>query len=139
LRAGSATVDSATLRIPARTVLHSNNRGLPDGSKPVEGSQFDFRRPRPIGATVLDHAFTDLERGDDRLARVELADRVSLWVDDAYPYLMVFTGDPLPDVARRSLAIEPMSCPPNAFRTGDHLIRLEPGTAFTSAWGISPS
>ena len=52
---------------------------------------------------------------------------------------MVFTGDPLPDVARRSLAVEPMTCPPNAFRTGDHLIRLEPGTSFTSAWGISPS
>ena len=62
LRAGSATVDSATLRIPARTVLHSNDRGLPVGSEQVEGSEFDFRSPRPIGATVLDHAFTDLER-----------------------------------------------------------------------------
>jgi aldose 1-epimerase len=138
-RAGSETVDSATLRIPARTVLQSNDRGLPVGSEPVEGSEFDFRRPRPIGATVLDHAFADLARDDDGLARVEVADRVSLWVDDAYPYLMVFTGDPLPDVARRSLAVEPMTCPPNAFRTGDHLIRLEPGTSFTSAWGISPS
>jgi aldose 1-epimerase len=139
LRTSGATVDSATLRIPARTVVHSNDRGLPVGSEPVEGTEFDFRRPRPIGATVLDHAFTDLERGDDGLARVELADQVSLWVDRAYPYLMVFTGDPLPDVARRSIAVEPMTCPPNAFRTGDHLIRLEPGTSFTSAWGISPS
>ena len=120
-------------------MLHSNDRGLPVGGEPVEGSEFDFRSPRPIGATVLDHAFTDLERGDDGLARVELADQVSLWVDESYPYLMVFTGDPLPDVARRSLAVEPMTCPPNAFRTGDHLIRLEPGTSFTSAWGISPS
>ena len=139
LRAGSATVDSATLRIPADTVLQSNDRGLPVGSEPVEGSEFDFRAPRPIGATVLDHAFTDLERGGDGLARVELADQVSLWVDESYPYLMIFTGDPLPDVARRSLAVEPMTCPPNAFRTGDHLIRLEPGTSFTGAWGISPS
>ena len=139
LRAGGAAVDSATLRIPARTVLRSNDRGLPVGSEPVEGSEFDFRSPRPIGATVLDHAFTDLERGDDGLARVELADQVSLWVDESYPYLMIFTGDPLPDVARRSLAVEPMTCPPNAFRTGDHLIRLEPGASVTSAWGISPS
>jgi aldose 1-epimerase len=139
LRADSATVDSASLRIPARTVLQSNQRGLPVGREPVEGTEFDFRRPRPIGATIMDHAFTDLERGDDGLARVELADRVSLWVDEAYPYLMVFTGDPLPDVARRSLAVEPMTCPPNAFRTGESLIRLEPGTSFTSAWGISPS
>jgi aldose 1-epimerase len=139
LRADGATVDSATLRIPARTVLHSNERGLPVGSEPVEGSELDFRRPRPIGATVLDHAFTDLERGDDGLARVELADRVSLWVDEAYAYLMIFTGDPLPDVARRSLAVEPMTCPPNAFRTGEGVIRLEPGTSARSTWGITPS
>jgi aldose 1-epimerase len=127
LTTGAGTVDSATLRIPARTVLHSNDRGLPVGSEPVEGSDLDFRSPRPIGATVLDHAFTDLERGDDGLARVDLADRVSLWVDPSFPYLMVFTGDPLPDVARRSIAVEPMTCPPNAFQSGEGVIRLEPG------------
>jgi aldose 1-epimerase len=52
---------------------------------------------------------------------------------------MLFTGDPLPDVDRRSLAAEPMTCPPNAFRTGEALIRLEPGRSFTSAWGIAPT
>jgi aldose 1-epimerase len=52
---------------------------------------------------------------------------------------MLFTGDPLPDVNRRSLAVEPMTCPPDAFRSGHDLIRLEPGQSFTSAWGISPS
>jgi aldose 1-epimerase len=139
LMTGCATVDSATLRIPASTVLHSNDRGLPVGSEPVEGSELDFRSPRPIGATVLDHAFTDLERGDDGLARVELADRVSLWVDESYAYLMVFTGDPLPDVARRSIAVEPMTCPPNAFRSGEGVIRLEPGGSARSTWGITPS
>ena len=48
---------------------------------------------------------------------------------------MLFTGDPLPDVDRRSLAVEPMTCPPNAFRTGEALIRLEPGESFTSSVG----
>ena len=52
---------------------------------------------------------------------------------------MLFTGDPLPDVARRSLAVEPMTCAPNAFRSGDGLIRLEPGESATSSWGIVPS
>jgi aldose 1-epimerase len=77
------------------------------------------------------------------LARVELRDPASgagiaLWVDESYRYLMLFTGDPLPDVDRRSLAVEPMTCPPNAFRTGDHLVRLEPGGSVTTAWGIVP-
>ncbi len=141
LTVGTEPVDSATLRVPARTVLRSNERGLPVGEEPVEGTDYDFRRPRPIGETVLDHAFTGLDRGEDGLARVELDGErsVSLWVDETYPYLMVFTGDPLPDVARRSLAVEPMTCPPNAFRTGTDLVRLEPGESFTSVWGISPS
>ncbi len=37
---------------------------------------------------------------------------LALWVDEGFRYLMLFTGDPLPDVARRSLAVEPMTCPP---------------------------
>ena len=107
----------------------------------MEDTEYDFRQPRPIGSTTLDHAFTDLERDGDGLARVALRDpdhgtEISLWVDESYPYLMLFTGDPLPDVRRRSLAVEPMTCPPNAFRTGDALIRLEPGCSFTSTWGI---
>jgi aldose 1-epimerase len=59
-------------------------------------------------------------------------------MDEAYSYLMVFTGDPLPDVARRSLAVEPMTCPPNAFRTGDSVIRLAPGETATGVWEITP-
>ena len=47
--------------------------------------------------------------------------QVWLWIDEE---LMLFSGDPLPDVHRRSLAIEPMTCPPNAFRTWDALIRF---------------
>ena len=65
--------------------------------------------------------------------------RVSLWAGAGYHWLQVFTGDPLsPDRRRKALAVEPMTCPPNAFRTGDALIRLEPGSSFTSTWGIAP-
>ena len=107
----------------------------------MEGTECDFRQPKQIGSIKLDHAFTDLERDADGLARVELRDtdretKVSLWFDQSYPYLMLFSGDPLPNVRRRSLAVEPMTCPPNAFRTGDALIRLEPGASFTCTWGI---
>lgn len=48
-------------------------------------------------------------------------------------------GDPLPDVDRRSLAVEPMTCAPNAFRSGEGLIVLESGRSTTSTWGIAPT
>jgi aldose 1-epimerase len=73
-----------------------------------------------------------------RLAAPDTERTTTLWVDESYPHLMVFTGDPLPDVARRSLAVEPMTCQPDAFNSGDGLILLEPGEAITSAWGIRP-
>jgi aldose 1-epimerase len=141
LTLGTETIDGLTLQAPAATVLIPDERGLPVRSQPVEGTEFDFRRPRAIGGTVLDHAFTDLERGEDGLARVTLRGperAVELWVDTAYGYLMLFTGD-APSVARRSLAVEPMSCPPNAFQTEEALIRLEPGAAVSASWGIRPS
>ena len=86
---------------------------------------------------------TLVTRGLLEEAGVDLADPASgkaltVWVDGRYGYLMLFTGDPLPDVDRRSLAVEPMTCPPNAFRSGEGLIRLEPGDSVTSSWGIAP-
>jgi aldose 1-epimerase len=130
-------VDEVVLRAPGGVVLHTDERSLPAGREPVAGTEYDFTSPRPIGSTQLDHAFTDLERGADGLARVVLGD-VTVWLDGSYGWLQLFTGDALPDVARRSLAVEPMTCPPNAFRSGEALIRLEPGASVTSAWGISP-
>ena len=52
---------------------------------------------------------------------------------------MLFPGDLLADVNRRSLGIEPMTCAPNAFQSGDGLITLEPGESFAAAWGIEPA
>jgi aldose 1-epimerase len=138
LRVGTETIDDVVLRVPARTVLRSDDRGLPVGAVPVGGTDYDFRVARPIGATKLDHCFTDLERDETSLARVELGAgdaRLALWLDEAYPYVMVFTGD-LPAVGRGGLAVEPMTCPPNAFRSGESLVTLEPGESHTAAWGI---
>ena len=138
---GTTTIDPLVLRAPGRRVLLHDERELPVGSEPVEGTEYDFRVARPIGATKLDNAFTELERDPDGRARVSLADpttgrTLTLWVDEHYPYLMLFTGDPLPDVNRRALAVEPMTCPPNAFSTGDSVIRLQPGETATGVWGI---
>jgi aldose 1-epimerase len=85
----------------------------------------------PIGDRQLD----DPQRMDAPW-RLRIDD-VTLWADEQWKHVQLFTGDPLPDVNRRSLAVEPMTCPPNAFRSGEDLIRLEPGERFTGAWGIS--
>ncbi len=139
----ASTIDSLTLQVPAETVLQSDNRSLPVGRIPVDGTEYDFRRPRQVGTVKLDNCYADLERDADGRARVVLGDpsgrSAALWVGEGYRYVMVFSGDALPDVARRSIAVEPMTCPPNAFSSGESVITLEPGSVFIGDWGIECS
>ena len=52
--------------------------------------------------------------------------------------LMVYTADQVGDHQRRrrAVAIEPMTCPPDAFRTGTDLVELDPGESWQGAWGL---
>ena len=142
LASPNGRVDDWELTVPAATRLYVDERGLPTGDSPVEGTDVDFRDGRRIGDTVLDTPMTDLGREADGLARVRLRDQVSghgvlLWMDVSYRWLQIFTGDTLPaDVRRTSLAVEPMTCPPDALRTGTDLVVLEPGGSWTGSWGI---
>jgi aldose 1-epimerase len=139
LSGGDDLVDGLELRIPAETALISDERSIPIGRQSVDGTELDFRTSKPIGPVQLDHCFTDLVRDRGGRASVDLSGRATLWVDESYPYVMIFTGDALPDVSRRSVAVEPMTCAPNAFRSGDGLIRLEPGQSHSGSWGIMPA
>lgn len=141
LRAAQGPIDGQVLRSPARRRLPLDARMLPAGpARPVAG-RYDFRRGRAIGATILDTPFTDLERGAEGLARVELSSperRVTLWADASFDHLMLFTGDTLgPGERRSSLAVEPMTCAPDAFNSGHGLVLLEPGRAHVARWGIT--
>jgi aldose 1-epimerase len=138
------SVDDCELTLPAAFWLPMDDRGIPSGPPAaVEGTPYDFRKPRTIGTTRLDHALTGLDRGPDGRAWAYLAAdggsgaRVGLWADEGYRWLQVFTADPFgPDLRRKAVSIEPMTCPPNAFVTADDLLVLEPGEAVTHTWGI---
>jgi len=135
LTVGTPTVDPVVLLVPAATRLVTDERAIPVERVGVAGSGYDFRRPRAIGDLALDTAFTDL--GGDSVVVAGPDRRVALWWDDSYRWVMVFTGDGLPAERRRTgLAVEPMTCPPNAFVTGEDVKVLEPGEAWTTRWGI---
>ena len=127
-------LDDAELRLPVRTTLVLQD-GLPTGERtPFDG---DVGR---IGTTSFDDAFTDLVRDGDGWARVHLsgpAGALELAVDGAWPWLQVFSGDALPEgQRRRSLAVEPMTCPPNALADGADLVVLEPGAEWAGTWAL---
>jgi aldose 1-epimerase len=137
-------IDKALLKLPALMRLETNDRLIPTGRLlPTKGTAFDFLEWRPIGTLRMDTALANLVPDSDGLIRVHLqapggAPAVTLWMDPIYRFLTVYTPDAIPDVSRRrrSLAIEPMTCAPNAFRSGDGLIVLQPGQSTSAAWGI---
>jgi aldose 1-epimerase len=141
LTAGAPAVDDCELTLPAARWLPADERGIPSGPpQDIAGGALDFRSARPIGTARLDHAFTGLDRDEADRAWARLASNgteVALWAGPGYRWLQVFTGDTL-DAAhrRRAVAVEPMTCPPNAFASGTDLIMLAPGDAVTHTWGI---
>jgi aldose 1-epimerase len=143
LTAGTETVDEVTLTVPGDRYLPTDENGIPTGIVDVEGSPFDYRGGRLIGPAKVDHCFTHLARDADGVATVTLAAgerRVRLWLDASYHYLQVFTGDTLvPKRRRRGLAVEPMTCPPDAFNSGTDLVVLRPEQSHTGSWGIRPA
>ena len=141
LSAGGGLLDACTLEVAASTRIDTDpDRQLPIGTEPVAGTDFDFHERRAIGRLAMDFAFTGLARDAEGRAWVRLAwtdgSVAELWVDEAYPYLELYSGDTLaPSRQRRGLGSEPMTSPPDAFRSGEGVIRLEPGQSATATWG----
>lgn len=139
---GSELVDEAVLTVPASSWLRTDERGLPVSTEPVDGTPWDFRAGRQVGDTVLDTSFAELHRDGEgrvvvRLALVDGTHGVDVWCGEGADYLQVFSGDTLaPARRRRGLAVEPMSCPADAFNSGAGLATLEPGQEHTLEWGL---
>jgi aldose 1-epimerase len=123
----------ALLRVPARSRIPVDERLLPTGGAvPVAGTEYDFRRPRQAGSP-LDACFGDLERDADGLARASLVagdGEVSVWMDEHFHFVHVFTEG-------GGIALEPMTCAPDAFNSGDGLLALLPGGSFAGRWGLN--
>jgi aldose 1-epimerase len=124
-----------TLQVPANTRVPIDDRLLPTGPPtPLSGTELDFRHARRLGDQRLDTCFGDLDRGTAGVASLTLAGprRLVVWMDDAFHFVQVFTAD-------GAIAVEPMTCAPDAFNTGDGLLVLEPGASFTGRCGLTAS
>lgn len=145
LTVGTGLVDTALLTVPAHCHLRTDAHGLPAGPEPVEGTALDFRTARPIGGARLDTAYTGLAldragHGVVRLAHPSGRHGIDVRLVEGIRYVQVYTGDTLaePGRRRRGVAVEPMSCPADAFRTGTALTVLEPGARHVFRWGLTP-
>jgi len=139
LSPGDAAVDECTLQLGARLHVTVDERLLPTGDEAIAG-QFDLLEPRVLRGIALDDAWlSPVADADGRSwARLTTPDgrTTAMWADAAFPAWQVCTGDYVPGIRRRGVAVEPMTCIADAFRTGDLLVELAPGQTHEARWGL---
>ena len=140
LRPGGA-VDDVVLQLPAEELLCGDDRWDHISRRRVDGDVLDLRQGRHLGPQDLDHCWSGLRREPDGRVQVPvtLADgfQVVLWCGAAARYIFIYTAHTLPEPwRRRSVAIEPCTAPPNAFRSRRDLDVLVPGQRLVLEWGL---
>ncbi len=153
LVAGPAPLDEWTLELPADRVLEvTEDRLSPIALRDVDDvAEFDFRTARVLGAVEIDHAFTGVGRDAAGRAAVRITDPsgsgVEMSWDAACTWVQVYTGDlpggPAQDGHRAGVAVEPMTCAPDAFNDARYdydtgLRFVAPGESDEASWRISP-
>jgi aldose 1-epimerase len=136
-RVGDGALDTWELTIPTASVVRTDADYIPlpgDAAYVAldDAPALDFRRARTIGATELNHGYTNLVRDADGRARTRLRDPASglaLAVWQEHGVMLAFSADTVSRDVRRSLALEPMESMADAFNRPDcaAAIRLEPG------------
>jgi aldose 1-epimerase len=144
LRPGRASLEDCDIKLAATTLLELDPiRMVPTGSAvDIRGTDFDFRRGRLVCGLELDHAFGGCKPRGGGLIRHSLSHRlggVELWADRSFRWVQVYTPFDFPGaLGGFAIAIEPMTCPPDALNSGVDLIHLDPGKSWTGRWGIMP-
>ena len=124
-------VDELELQLPACTVLDVDERMIPTGTA---NPYPKFEHLTSIGSTSFDTAFKLSDSDDSFITRLyDPAEKTTIVLtqDQHLPYLQVYIP---PD--RNSIALEPMSCPANAFNSGEGLVVLKPGEKFESKMNL---
>lgn len=132
--AGAETIDQLMLSFPAREMLEVDTANIPTGPTVAYN---DFASPVPVAGKNLDSCFL-LEDASKRanilLVNTKLNLKLRLWQEmgqGKYNYLQVYTPP-----HRNSIAIEPMTCAPDALNNGNGLLTIAPNKTATVSWGI---
>lgn len=134
LACGIAPVDECTLQVPADVVTTVDKNLIPSGSISVEQVDMDFRDPRTINTERLDHTFGGLPTTPWQVTLTHPPSGVSTALISDSPWVQLYSGE---IIGRRGLAVEPMTCQPDAYNSGVGLIVLKPSEQHTLQFRIA--
>lgn len=120
--------DDLELENPASIIYEADASMIPVASHDVADFGLDFRCPAVIGTAQLDHAFAGLPEGTWAVTLRNPASGVGVSLSSDARWLQVYSAD---YIGRVGVAVEPMSCPPNAFNSGTDVVALGAGQTHT--------
>ena len=142
LRVGDTAMRDLVVTVSGDRMLETDERSLPVRELGVDGTPQDLRRGTALSGVDLDTAYTGLVTVDGRVRhRLTAPDghAVELAAEPVFAWAQVFTTEvyDTDDGRIGAVAIEPMTCPPDAFNSGTDLLRLETGEQWVASWGLS--
>lgn len=132
----SCALDECTLVLPAsRALLTDERTKAPTQDVPITETPWNWLDPTTMGEASVDHAFTELITDAAGQWQVRLADPdgSAVVLASNAPWVQLYSGE---HMDRQALAVEPMTCPPNAFNSGRDLITLASGESHTLRYRI---
>lgn len=126
--------NNLSLKIPADQYLQvDSQRLLPTKLVTCSDTYFDFRSSKEIGDLFIDHAFKYKTGLDPQIELVDSNGKgVIMGFDSNLKWIQIHTADRSGGAdSRNALAVEPMSCPPDAFNSLEDLIHLAPADSHT--------
>ncbi|QPZ37411.1 aldose 1-epimerase family protein [Paramicrobacterium chengjingii] len=138
-RIGDIDSDQLTLTSSGESLIEVDERMNPVRTVPVPAHK-DLRQGRRVAELSLDDAYTRLHDSNDRVEHELAADdgrTVSVWAEAAFAWVQFYTSDRVRADGTRSIAIEPMTMPADAFNSGDGVAWVHPGETWTGCWGVT--
>lgn len=132
LTAADAPLRSCRLRLPAETVASTQANGKVLDRSPVSGD-LDLTDGPLLAGLTIDHAYTDLPQEGWTAELLHGPSGLMVRMIADTPWAQVYTGD---EIGRAGVAVEPMTCPPDAFNSGENLVHLESGDWFRVGYSL---
>ena len=136
--AAERDADSAAchLQIKAASHVTVNEALIPTGTEPVTGI-YDLNDGPTLEGRAFDDAWVDVERAADGTTTTTFTRpdgiEVKIIGDETINAWQCYTATGAPFAEHPyGIAVEPMTAPANAFRSGDHLTVIEPGKSVTT-------
>ena len=140
LRIGDVPTAELVIRIDGDVELDFDETCIPRGRRDVTGTAADPRAGAVVGEGDRHTCYAASAPTGSLAHRLEAPDgtRLELRADAAMRWTQLYVAPALAtdEGPRRAIAVEPMSAPPNALRTGESLAWIAPGQRWSAGFEI---